>query len=156
MISSLVAVLYWYVWQRPDGIPFFRNYPFGTDARSLVAWTFYCFGAASQLSVYGMLTRVVSGSVSRIGLDAVALGWSAIAWRALHFPEEIAFWTPFFLWRFGEYIASGFYQRVFGAGFPQRMEPNPEPYRMGFRALQNGFNRHFQLVFLSGVRLKSS
>lgn len=134
--SSLRAVCYWYRRQRPDGISFFDHRPFGTDARSLVAWTFYCFGAASQLSVYGMLTRTIPGSFSRVMLDAVALGWLAMAWRALYSPEEIAFWTPLFLWRITEYVASGFYQRVFGAGFPQRIEPNPEPYRMGFRALQ--------------------
>lgn len=134
--SSLRAVWYWYRRQRPDGIPFFDHSPFGTDARSIVAWAFYCFGAVSQLSVYGMLTRTVPGWLSRVTLDAVALGWLAVAWKALRSPEEIEFWTPFFLWRMTEYVASGFYQRVFGAGFPQRMEPNPEPYRMGFRALQ--------------------
>lgn len=153
-VSSMVALSYWYIAQYPAGVPFFRNRPFGTDARSLVAWAFYCFGAASQLSVYGMLTRTVPGSFSRVMLDAVALGWLAMAWRALRSPEEIAFWTPFFLWRIAEYVASGFYQRVFGAGFPQRMEPNPEPYRMGFRALQIDIVNYvaFAMMFAAAYR----
>lgn len=135
-VSTSVALGYWYVRQRNDGIPFFDHRPFGTDARSLVAWAFYYFGATSQLSLYGMFTRVIPGSFSRVMLDVLALGWLTIAFLGLKHPEHIAIWTPLFLWRFSEYVASGFYQRVFGAGFPRRMEANPEPYRMGFRALQ--------------------
>lgn len=155
-ISAMLAGSYWYSLQRPHGIPFFANKPYGTDGRSIVAWTFYCFGATSQLGAYGMIVRTAGAGVSRLLLDFYALSWLAISWAALQSPDYRAIWMPLFMWRGWEYIASAFYQRVFGAGFPQRMEPAPENHRMGYRALMIDIINYFALAMMFATMYRAT
>jgi hypothetical protein len=68
-------------------------------------------------------------------LDLYVIGWGILALYAIFSPEHINIFIPLFLWRFMEYAAIAIYQRVFRAGFPRRIERQPELFNLGYRAL---------------------
>lgn len=82
-----------------------------------------------------MLSRVIWANISRLVIDLYILGWGSIAIIALQNPEQMEFWKPIFYWRFLEYTSIIIYQRIFRAGFPQRVEAEPEQLRLRYRAL---------------------
>ena len=112
----------------------------------------YFYACLSQLSPVGMMSRVVSANYSRLILDTYILSWGTLAVMVLKWSaEETYFWTALFLWRFIEYTSIIIYQRIFRAGFPQRLEADPARAYLGYRAIIIDVVNYIQFALMFAV-----